>query len=105
MRLDEVPSCVVEGDCLFLDSRGDVGPATLLVPATGSDSPLNLPRLATPTPHVNWVLYPEQSLPSSRHCEQYGLRLSHFALLLEQVKQSAAAPAAGARFRRFLGGS
>lgn len=37
---------------------------------TGSDIPRSLPRLATPTPQVNVVLYPEHSLPWSKHCEQ-----------------------------------
>lgn len=37
---------------------------------TGSFWPRSLPRLATPTPHVNVVLYPEHSRPSSRHWEQ-----------------------------------
>lgn len=35
--------------------------------ATGLERPLSLPRLATPTPHVNVVLYPEQSFPISMH--------------------------------------
>jgi hypothetical protein len=38
--------------------------------AMGSDKPRSLPRLATPTPHVSCVLYPEHSLPISKHCEQ-----------------------------------
>lgn len=77
--------------------------ASLLVPATGRESPRSFPLLATPTPHVNWVLYPEQSFPWSRHCEQYGLRRSHCNSKLLHVKQSAAAPAVGALFRLFLG--
>lgn len=44
--------------------------------AIGNARPRNLPLLATPTPQVKVVLYPEQSLPASRHCEQYGRRLS-----------------------------
>jgi hypothetical protein len=72
--------------------------------ATGVDSPLSFPRLATPTPQVNWVLYPEQSFPVSRHCEQYGLRRSHFIFFFRQVKQSSAAPVAGA-LRRLLRGT
>jgi hypothetical protein len=47
-----------------------------LLAAIGSDSPLNFPRLATPTPHVKVVLYPAQSFPLSRHGVQYGLFLS-----------------------------
>lgn len=44
--------------------------------ATGLERPLSLPRLATPTPHVNVVLYPEQSFPISMHGVQYGRFLS-----------------------------
>ena len=77
--------------------------------ATGRDKPRSLPRLATPTPQVNWVLYPEHSLPTSRHCEQYGRRRSHLVFLLVQAKQSSEAPLAGALLRRFrwstVGGS
>jgi hypothetical protein len=68
--------------------------------ATGRDKPRSLPRLATPTPQVNCVLYPEHSLPSSRHCEQYGRRRSHLVFLLVQAKQSLEAPLAGALRRR-----
>src|SRR5277367_7058983 len=32
--------------------------------AIGNDKPLNFPRLATPTPQVNCVLYPEHSVPN-----------------------------------------
>lgn len=71
--------------------------------AMGRDKPLNFPRLATPTPQVNCVLYPEHSVPNSRHCEQYGRRRSHLVLLLLQAKQSSDAPLAGARLRRFRG--
>lgn len=35
--------------------------------AIGRDRPRSLPRLATPTPQVSWVLYPEHSLLTSRH--------------------------------------
>ncbi len=77
--------------------------------ATGRDKPRNLPLLATPTPQVNWVLYPEHSLPTSRHCEQYGRRRSHLVFLLVQAKQSSEAPLAGALLRRLrwstVGGS
>lgn len=37
---------------------------------TGRCWPRSFPRLATPTPHVNVVLYPEHSRPRSRHWEQ-----------------------------------
>jgi len=67
---------------------------------TGRDRPRSFPRLATPTPQVNCVLYPEQSFPTSRHCEQYGRRRSHLTFLLEQVKQSSAAPPPAARLLR-----
>ena len=87
----------------FLGFATGIDDANLLVPATGSESPRNFPLLATPTPHVNCVLYPEQSLPWSRHCEQYGLRRSHCNARLLHVKQSAAAPAVGALFLLFLG--
>lgn len=69
--------------------------------AMGRDKPRSLPRLATPTPQVSCVLYPEHSLPTSRHCEQYGLLLSHLTLRLVQAKQSSEAPPAGARLLRF----
>jgi hypothetical protein len=35
--------------------------------AIGRDKPLSFPRLATPTPQVNVVRYPEHSLPKSIH--------------------------------------
>src|ERR1700744_3454182 len=70
----------------------------------GNDRPRILPLLATPFPQVNCVLYPAQSFPSSRHWEQYGRRRSHFTDRVVQVKQSAAAPAAGVRFLLFRGG-
>lgn len=73
--------------------------------ATGSDKPRSFPRLATPTPHVNWVLYPEHSFPTSRHCEQYGRRRSHLVFLLVQAKQSSDAPLAGALLRRLRCGT
>ena len=68
--------------------------------AMGRERPRSLPRLATPTPHVSCVLYPEHSFPTSRHCEQYGRRRSHLRFLLEQVKQSSAAPPPAARLLR-----
>jgi hypothetical protein len=73
--------------------------------ATGRDRPLSFPRLATPTPQVNCVLYPEHSLPTSRHWEQYGRRRSHLVFLLVQAKQSSEAPLAGALRRRFRWGT
>jgi hypothetical protein len=72
-------ACLVGPDCaevtswtcfLFFSSRTDPDPPTFWPPAIGNESPRNFPLLATPTPHVNVVLYPEQSLPSSKHCEQ-----------------------------------
>jgi hypothetical protein len=74
-------------------------PAFLLV-ATGRERPRSFPRLATPTPQVKVVLYPEQSLPRSRHCVQYGLLLSHGVCLSWHAKQSSAAPLVGALLRR-----
>lgn len=62
--------------------------------ATGHDKPRNFPLLATPTPHVNVVLYPEHSFPISRHCPQYGLFRSHFTWRLRHAKQSSVAPVA-----------
>lgn len=68
----------------------------------GKDKPRSLPLLATPTPHVRVVRYPEQSLPFSRHWEQYGRRLSQLDPLLMHAKQSSEAPVVGTRRRRFL---
>lgn len=48
--------CGVLPEGRFLGFCGEGGCSSFLVPATGSDRPLNLPRLATPIPHVNWVL-------------------------------------------------
>lgn len=73
--------------------------------ATGRDRPLSFPRLATPTPQVSCVLYPEHSFPTSKHCEQYGRRRSHLVFLLTQAKQSSEAPLAGALLRRFRCGT
>lgn len=73
--------------------------------ATGRESPRSFPRLATPTPQVNWVLYPEHSFPTSKHCEQYGRRRSHLTLLFVQAKQSSEAPLAGALRRRLRCGT
>lgn len=36
----------------------------------GRDKPRNFPRLATPTPQVSVVRYPEHSFPISTHCPQ-----------------------------------
>ena len=69
----------------------------------GRDSPRSFPLLATPTPQVRVVLYPEQSFPTSKHCVQYGLLLSHFVWRSWQAKQSSAAPVVGALLRRFRG--
>lgn len=71
--------------------------------ATGKDMPRSFPRLATPTPQVKVVRYPEHSLPSSIHWPQYGLRRSHLAPRFLQAKQSSLAPVAGALLLRFLG--
>lgn len=79
----------------FFGSRGTGGAF-----AMGKERPRSLPRLATPTPQVSVVLYPEHSFPTSRHCEQYGRRRSHLTFLLEQVKQSSVAPPVGARLLR-----
>ena len=70
--------------------------------ATGHVKPRSFPRLAIPTPHVNVVLYPEQSFPISRHCPQYGLLRSHGAFRFWHMKQSSAAPAVVVLLRRFL---
>lgn len=64
-----------EGWILLLDGSGCCSFALLpsaspAVSITGSFWPRSLPRLATPTPHVRVVLYPEHSRPSSRHWEQ-----------------------------------
>lgn len=72
---------------------------------TGSCWPRSFPRLATPTPHVNVVLYPEHSRPRSRHWEQYGRRRSHRAPRLEQAKQSSGAPLTTVLLRRFRTGA
>ena len=75
------------------------------VEATGSDRPRSFPRLATPTPQVSWVLYPEQVFPRSMHCVQYGRRRSQVVLSCWHAKQSTAAPVVGARRRRLRGGA
>ena len=69
----------------------------------GKDMPRSFPRLATPTPHVKVVLYPEHSFPISTHCPQYGRRRSHFIWRFLHAKQSSVAPVAGALLLRFLG--
>ncbi len=92
----------------FVDVAGDFeslpavfGGGELL--AMGRDMPRSLPLLATPTPHVRVVRYPEQSFPISKHCVQYGLLRSHLVLRFRHVKQSSAAPVAGALLRLFRG--
>jgi hypothetical protein len=57
---------LAEGRCRGFDAT----PAFFAPAATGSDKPRSFPLDATPLPHVSWVLYPAQSFPSSRHCEQ-----------------------------------
>lgn len=91
------------GPLVFLSSSPSTVGATLLDLAMGKDRPRSLPLLATPTPQVNWVLYPEQSLPCSRQGVQYGRRRSHLDCLSWQAKQSSAAPVAGALLRRLRG--
>ena len=71
--------------------------------ATGRDSPRSFPRLATPTPHVNCVLYPEHVLPRSMHWVQYGRLRSQVDCASWQAKQSSTAPVVGARRLRFRG--
>lgn len=71
---------------------------------TGQVIPRSLPLLATPTPHVRVVLYPEHSLPISMHCVQYGRLRSHLTERLRHVKQSSVAPPAAVLRRLFLGG-
>ena len=51
-----------------LDSRVVV--AAEVAFAMGSDRPRSLPRLATPTPQVRVVRYPEHSFPISMHWPQ-----------------------------------
>lgn len=91
--------------CTILDflATTPLSPPGAFSAATGNESPLNFPLLATPTPQVKVVLYPEQSLPISRHCPQYGLFRSHLAWRLRHVKQSSAAPVAAVLLLRFLG--
>lgn len=71
--------------------------------ATGNDMPRSFPRLATPTPQVKVVRYPEHSLPISMHCPQYGRFRSHLTERFLHAKQSSVAPVAGALLLRFLG--
>ena len=77
--------------------------ATFLLFSMGNARPRNFPLLATPTPHVNTVLYPEQCLPRSRHCVQYGLLRSQVVCSSWQAKQSSAAPVVGALLLFFRG--
>lgn len=68
-------SDAVELDRTEVDRVGDVAsavifremPAAFGALAIGSVFPLNLPLLATPTPQVKVVRYPEQSFPRSMH--------------------------------------
>ena len=60
---DDEPSLVSTG----LEVGVEVGEGFF---ATGNERPRSLPRLATPTPQVRVVLYPEQSLPCSIHWVQ-----------------------------------
>ena len=65
-------------DALFFRTGGSFSTgATFLLFAMGNDRPRSFPLLATPTPQVNVVLYPEQSFPLSKHWVQYGRRRSH----------------------------
>lgn len=66
---------------LFLVGLASGSGSTFLDFAMGKDNPRNFPLLATPMFQVKAVLYPEQSLPYSRHWVQYGLFLSHFLCL------------------------
>lgn len=66
---------------LFLVGLASGSGSTFLDFAMGKDNPRNFPLLATPMFQVRAVLYPEQSLPYSRHWVQYGLFLSHFLCL------------------------
>jgi hypothetical protein len=63
--------------------------------AIGKDMPRSFPRLATPTPHVRVVRYPEHSFPFLTHCSQYGRRWSHFTPSFLHAKQSTVALVAG----------
>ncbi len=78
-------------------------PSTFLF-AMGQAKPRSLPLLATPTPQVNVVLYPEHSLPMSMHCVQYGRFRSHFTPRFPQAKQSSVAPPPAVLRLLFLGG-
>lgn len=73
--------------------------------STGLDSPRSLPRLATPTPHVNVVLYPEHSFPISMHGVQYGRFRSQPTARFWHVKQSSWAPPAPVLLLLFFGGA
>lgn len=92
---DAVDFCAFESRVVLVVCVGDL--------AIGSDMPRSLPRLATPTPQVKVVRYPEHSLPISMHCPQYGRRRSHLICRFLHAKQSSLAPVAGALLLRFLG--
>ena len=53
--------------CVSLDELAEGSTSASM---TGNFWPRSLPLLATPTPHVKVVLYPEHSRPISRHWEQ-----------------------------------
>jgi hypothetical protein len=93
--VDAVVVCVLESRVVLAVCGGDF--------AMGSDRPRSFPRLATPTPQVKVVLYPEHSFPISMHCPQYGRRRSHLTPRFLHAKQSSLAPVAGALLLRFLG--
>jgi hypothetical protein len=93
--VDVVVVCVLESRVVVAVCGGDL--------AMGSDRPRSFPRLATPTPQVKVVRYPEHSFPISMHCPQYGRRRSHFTPRFLHAKQSSLAPVAGALLLRFLG--
>lgn len=95
VETDAVEVCVFESRAVLADCVGDL--------ATGRDIPRSFPRLATPTPQVRVVRYPEHSFPSSMHCPQYGRRRSHFIWRFLHAKQSSLAPVAGALLLRFRG--
>lgn len=65
-REEDGPLLLEAFGCDFADVPDDC-PSDCI---TGSFWPRSFPRLATPIPHVNVVLYPEHSRPRSRHWEQ-----------------------------------
>jgi hypothetical protein len=91
------------GELLVFESRAVVAPWVGGDLAIGRDNPRSFPRLATPTPQVKVVRYPEHSFPISIHWPQYGRRRSHFTPRFLHAKQSSLAPVAGALLLLFLG--